>query len=242
MPRGAPDDSDVQKLGIICRLDDMGELAARLGSPMLYHRFGDVVFMETFETGIARWRELYNGGTIAMGLNTDSSLSGGLSYLIDANATTACWAKIVHHNAPISTPKIGLHVAFFPDARSGDIEFGLSLYDGSYSYEFYIKYDFVTGKLYYWISGSTYGEIATYGSMYADFDTFHHMKMVIDYADKQFDKLYLDEELYDMSEYSPRKASSGTLPSIHIDIGVVLANGERLKLYLDDIILTQNEV
>ena len=242
MPRGAPDDSDVQKLGLICRLDDMGELAARLGSPMLYHRFGDVVFMETFETGIARWRNVHDGGVISHGLSTDAALSEGLSYLFDANATTACWGKILHYNAPITTPKIGLSFAFYADRSEGKIRFGLEPYDGAKKYAFYLQYDLKTGKLSYRTTTPTWTEFADHGVLYTGYDVFHQVKLIVDYVTREYDRLFIDEEVYDLSAYPPRISSAEENPCIIIDIGFSLDVGDILALYLDDIILTQNEV
>jgi len=55
MPHGAPDDSNVLKIGEDYRLDDLSELAARLGSIVNYRRTGDVYFMEDFSYGLERW-------------------------------------------------------------------------------------------------------------------------------------------------------------------------------------------
>jgi len=49
--RGAPDDSNVLSTSTFYRLDDMAELAVRLGSPVQYLRSGNIVFCTTFEDG-----------------------------------------------------------------------------------------------------------------------------------------------------------------------------------------------
>jgi len=52
--RGAPDDSNVLSTSTFYRLDDMAELAVRLGSPVQYLRSGNIVFCTTFEDGFNR--------------------------------------------------------------------------------------------------------------------------------------------------------------------------------------------
>jgi len=55
MAHGQPDYGMYTLANTIYRLTDMGELAARLGSINTYDRRGDVIFLDSFESGLTAW-------------------------------------------------------------------------------------------------------------------------------------------------------------------------------------------
>lgn len=52
MPFGAPDFSNIRKEALVHRLDDLAEASIRTFAPYLYDRLGDVVYFNSFESGV----------------------------------------------------------------------------------------------------------------------------------------------------------------------------------------------
>jgi hypothetical protein len=57
MPFGAPDFSNIRKEALVHRLDDLAEASVRTFIPVVYDRLGDVVFFDSFESGILWGRQ-----------------------------------------------------------------------------------------------------------------------------------------------------------------------------------------
>ena len=55
MAHGAPDWFGTTPQGMVHRVADLAELAARLGSPDVFDRRGNVLFMDSFENGQNNW-------------------------------------------------------------------------------------------------------------------------------------------------------------------------------------------
>lgn len=61
MPRGMPDWGEYSPQEVVSKLLDNAELAARLGSPVLFDRRGTVIFMDDFNCGVNHWDTVTKG-------------------------------------------------------------------------------------------------------------------------------------------------------------------------------------
>lgn len=242
MAHGAPDDSDVAKLGFICRLDDMAELAARLGSPVKYNRFGDVVYCDDFETGLGglELSEVEPYGSIR--LDTQYSLSGGVSLRLDTGDAGPFLVYVTHNNAPIETEKIGFAIAFQMDSEDCTIEFTILVYDGTTLYDFTIRYNRLLQTLRYLkpVVGTTL--FAETGELEYGISLFHHAKLIINYEKREYDAFYLNQHRYDLNGCLPWSSDDTTAPHLCTIVEVDSATVYPATVFLDDLVITQNEV
>lgn len=241
MPRGAPDDSDVLKYGSMRRLDDMAELAARLGSLMLYHRFGDVVYMTDFSTGFTDWDSAVEGMGGEEFLSSTYSVSGGVSMQLTVYDGADDLAGIYHEHPPLDTIKMGFLIRLLLGTGIEKVTWIIRVYDDGTQYIFRITLDETTGKLYYRDSENDDVEIATHGQLALGLAFFHESKMVIEYNAKEYDYFYLDQSSYDLSDIVPYSEPTDVLDHLVVEI---MCGGDQLadrEIYVDNAIITQNE-
>lgn len=241
MVRGAPDDSDVMKYGGMRRLDDMAELAARLGSPMLYHRFGDLVYMTTFVTGATDWdsvSEYYGGEEF---LSNTYSVSGGISMRLTVYDGPYDMAGIYHEHPPLDTVKMGFLIRVLIGPGIDKLTWIIRIHQSSVQYIFRITLDQVRGKLYYRDTDDEDVEFGTHGKLALGLAFFHESKMVIDYENKEYDSFYLDQSKYSLADIAGYSEATTHLDHLVVEI---MCGGDQLmtrEIYVDNAIITQNE-
>lgn len=91
MAHGYPDYGN-DPLALALQVTDLGELAARLGSPYNILRSGKVIFIDTFDDGITRWKQILNTG--ASIIHSSSNPYNGL-YTIQLNAANVADAECI---------------------------------------------------------------------------------------------------------------------------------------------------
>jgi len=241
MARGAPDNSDIVKQGAVYRLDDMAELAARLGSICNYNRFGDVIFMEDFERGAAKWVFTQYGTGTTISISSDNALSGNQCILLHAAAGLANQAIITKALAlPIST-RLGFSFAFNLGANFVYMGSYVKYYTGTRLYQFEIDYDWATGYFKYYTVGKVMQNFLYAGQLSKDKKLFHIAKMTFNAETGDYNTLFIDNISADMSKFNCGYVSDNTNPHLELLIGSIALSTSASDIYIDDVILTQNE-
>ena len=241
MAHGAPDDSNVVKHGLVQRLDDLGELAARLGSPVKYHRRGDVLYIDDFEWGLNGWHTTGTNADRFCQVSNVASLSKGSCCLLNSGTGGGLPIYLRTYHPAVSGDKIGFHVAI--SLRSNILAFGMSIAVRSPSQEY--SYTWLWQKA---LSLLSCGD--SEGGMYSIDDDlqlveentlFHHFKMVVDQTTGYYVGLYVDDFYYDLSEVETEVARPGDTKRV----ATVITNyGDGLlaaEIALDDFVITVNE-
>jgi len=125
MPFGAPDFSNVQKISTLHRLDDMAELAVRLGSPYIWDRQGDVIYIDhhIYASGLySLWGNINN-----VTIMTTSHIASytGIGTLIIFKTAGTDWIRIRRTFAFIQSQTVGLTVLLSRTAHTGSMEMRL---------------------------------------------------------------------------------------------------------------------
>ena len=241
MARGAPDDSNVVKQGAVYRLDDMAELAARLGSIYTYHRFGDVFLQEDFEKGVAKW-VITKCGTGSYGsISGDRSLSGNQSFLAHMGAGHNSYVDIMKSLAPVPLGSVGFCFAFSLGSQFGKMLVCFTVYTGTRTLWGETDYYHDPGKISIWIDGPTEEDFILTGPLANTGKMFHILKIGLDTARQKYNYIYLDNQTYTPVDKSLVSWADSTAPRIDINIRCFGVDGDTADCYLDDIVLTQNE-
>ncbi|GAI60610.1 unnamed protein product, partial [marine sediment metagenome] len=112
MVHGAPDNFEVQQKVTTFRLDDMAELAVRLGAVNSADRLGDVYFFDNFANGLGNWE------TIPAGTGSGISSSGSIfkhkswSCKLIGGSALGNYAYITSRQSYSQPSKMGLEVNF----------------------------------------------------------------------------------------------------------------------------------
>lgn len=241
MARGLPDDSNVVKEYDIYALQDMAELAVRLGSPMSYDRYGNILMLEDFERGLNAWTQTINGVGGEIVLTPDRVYDGKLACYLDSGTGAIPEAQIDKLFPPVSLQKVGLQAAFSVGFDVVELRFAIVRGDGTFSHQFNVKYEHGTGKLYYREGWAVWTEFATPGKLFDGAGNYHHCKLVVDLAADTFSIFYLDNVGYPMTGYTPYTFGAVVSPFTSVMLTVKGANLLAGDVWIDNVFVTTNE-
>jgi len=224
----------------VAGLSDMGELAARLGSPVTFNREGNVLLLDTFEYGLGRW---------------ESSAIAPSTVEISA-AWSRYGAYSVKFDIAADAAKYGLVDTYlpYPVKSKYGLEFSLRL--NSYIDIIYINLNFADGAQYqnYEIRAYPNGELLKLDDQDAGRVTFadpwiirtagrnwHTCKLVVDIVNQYYQRLIWNDVEYDLTAYRPEVDTSTDASRIFLRLQFYGSNSGAGVAYLDDVIFTQNE-
>lgn len=239
MSHGQPDYGMYTLAKTIYRLSDMGELAVRLESIVSFDRRGDVVWTESFEYGITNWFITKSDGeTITR--TTDEALSGSYSVELQCQANPTTSVGIVRRAPLPVNSRMGVEVAFLPDANARDFRVDMVLYDGTNLYLGYTYIEMSSGIIYYRNSSGNWAQLATGVTLRQDGYCWHHYKLVVDLEEAEYVRLIMDNTTYSMAGLGLQYTANTSAPTLELTIKQI-NNNQASVVYVDDVILTQNE-
>lgn len=217
------------------------ELAARLGSPMIWDKRGNLLWYEGFETALTEFENA--GGTT----NRTSAYkySGEFSLLITTAATASSLAGITTVFAhPPLLKRIGFETVFTKHDDHEYIYIDISVYDGTTAHYPSFRIDVQNEKLQYYASGTTWTDFATGVTLEDKYGTvllWHHLKIVFDVSTGKYVRCILNNTEYDISSYSFHTAADARSPYTRIQAYTSPSINSALTSYFDHFMLTSNE-
>lgn len=242
MAHGAPDDSDVVKHVDLHRVDDMAELAARLGSIVSFVRSGSVMYMETFEGGLGAWDQNTTGTNAEVALCNDRVFSGNVAVYLKSGTGATPYANIAKlFPSPVAS-RVGLASYFSVVSGGKSFEIYLTTGDGVTTWYYRIRYDHSTGKLAYWTPTNTWTDFATHGVLYESANNYHTFKLVADFVTHKYVRFYLDGKEYSLADKVPEQATVNVGPYVFVILRARGDGSTHTELYLDNVVLTYDEL
>lgn len=237
----APDGFRYQPYSQRAVLGDMGELAVRLGSPIVYDRRGTVIWYDTVAYGLTPWTESGAGTG-----NASQVILGGGSfgpYLIEQTSGSDGdrWRQMWHPMPLTVINKWGLSVSFAVTDDFDYLSFSLNKYDGSERMQARIKITLSGLLLQYRDSAGNEQTIATIDNPVYTYHTFHWIKLVADYENGVYTRVIYDDIEYDLSDYDLYVAAAADVPQSRPYITVRGRSGENDKILVSAVILTIDE-
>lgn len=241
MPRGAPDYSNVTAGTPLHRVDDLGELAARLGSPDTHDRTGFTVFVDTFKQGLSDWQIALAGTGAEVALVSSPFRSGPFSVKLLAGSDGGRSAKIFRKFPYPQLNKYGLEFSWKPDSHVEQLGATLIKHYGAYDYEFGLRYVVSTESLFIKGQDGAYHVIDNDLPLTFQYAPFHTFKIVADLETDEFVRLIVNENVYTDIPYSAWLYATDDGPNVRVDIYVIGDAAYNSLSYVDDVILTQGE-
>jgi len=239
MAKGQPDFGAYAPTETIVGLSDMGELAARLGSIVTFDRRGNVVFLEDFEIGTVRWSTEGPVGAL-MGWSSNYARSGSFSYRIQTGATSGTNTYIVRKSGRPRLSTIGVEFSHTGGSNWWRLRLRVVLFDGTNYIDAHVYYDNTDGKLYLYDSSGVYTVIGTYQKP-AYNGEFFTMKLVADFEAAKYKRLIANNQEIDLSAIAMYQHASTEAPALWTYIGLSPKLASAADVYIDDVIITQNE-
>jgi len=218
----------------------IGELAARLGSPVSWDRRGQVVQMTTFEDGFSHAFPAASGGEGLAELCPSAYQTGGYSCKLTTEAAVDGWASVITYTDFSPSSRVGFEVVFSIESQPDDIQFHCKIYDGTWEHFAYAQLHRVTNKLQIYNSTPVYTDVCSYYQHPAA-QLFYSIKFVIDTSAQRWVRVLAVGTEFDKSAVVSYRAGGGAAPYITLKVKAVEAAGVSHTIYVDRMIITTNE-
>jgi hypothetical protein len=241
MARGAPDYSNVKVGEYSIRLDDMGEMAARLGSPMIYDRGGEVILIDTFQYGLTGWNSEATGTNAAVTLNNAYWQTGGYSAKLMGGSDGTRRGSIYRNLALVNMDSIALEARALIHEDVETVEVDIILYDGTTRYWADLAYTVATDELKVYDENGAMQTISGTVSPNTQSYTFNFIKLVLDWENKRYHKVLFNGFKYDISEYDLKSDADATAPRVQIMVRAISTATKNGFIQVDNVIVTRGE-
>jgi len=241
MAHTRPDYTTSSKMETIYGEVDNGELAARLGSINTYDRRGNIVFMEDFEGALFNWDQTNNGAGAGSVLAAAYSRHGSQAAQLTAGAGVNGYTLIEKlWPLPVST-QIGLEASFTTHATLDRVVLEVAIYDGTYHHDAVAGISISADDVYFFDAvPATIVSAENVGLVNSDY-MFHTLKLVFDYSTDTWMRVLFDNYTFNASAYGIQHNLSAITPRMFVGIWAINEVAGNPVIYVDDVILTQNE-
>jgi hypothetical protein len=242
MPHTAPDWSWMGKVSTIFSLQDMAELAVRLGSIVSHDRRGNVIWMDGFENGLRAWYSSLSGTGASASLAVADARNGAYSCKLVGGSTSSRYASILKYLTWTSTTKLGFEMSFNHDSNLWKILFAILVWDGEDNYQAKITYDHTNTKVVYRDSSNVDQDVVTDLELADSSELYHNVKFVIDLSTGEYVWVRVNPDTYTLTGLDTFSLTSAATKKLQLQIQVYSNAGTNTTVYVDDVIFTQNEL
>lgn len=241
MPHGMPDWGLVGPKNITYGLDDLGEAVVRLGSPHLWDRRGDALYLTDFSDGLGMFQTGGSGALFAVDLVTSHARQGAYSVRLRAGSTVNMNAYLAMA-LPFQMPSgVGLEFSFSIDQWTQYVLNYIHWWDGTKWYWAGVLYDFVAKTLSYGNFITGFLPLAAGIDLHECTYPEHTMKMVVRMDMGKYERFMLDALSYDMETITIDQGAAVVAPYWYFSIYHYAVPGHNPDCYIDNVIVTQNE-
>jgi len=173
-------------------LDDVGEAAVRLGSPISYDRRGDVICYDDWDNGLNHVQPLTVGLGASVDLTPDYAIHGPFCVRLTAGSTLTR-AALVQCYVPLRYDSVlGLETWFTVEPNLDELHFYLIRDIGGTRYVAEIRLSIPLGTLAYMDALGNY--ITIIGGLVFDNELYHYhvLKLVGDFTTHEYVRVQLD--------------------------------------------------
>lgn len=241
MPRGAPDYSNVRAPESLTRLDDMAELAARTGTLSTYERSGSVVRQIDFSDGMSLWYTALYGSGAQVEVSAQRSVSAGYSLKFVTGQDGARGAIAIYKLPYLKLSRMGLEYSFTHTVDSEFHHFVFYHLNGTIKRIYWIRFNIQSGLIQLRQYGDTWVNIVTGLNLKTDEWTLYTTKLVVDLENDCYVRFFLNDKMYNISEYKPAELTVSSIPYLEIAIQFNGDPASNRTHYVDNVIITQNE-
>lgn len=241
MAHGKPDWGESKPTATIYPLSDLGELAARMGSINTFDRRGDVVWMDDFEDNIDKWQPSETGTGATVALSADEARSGGKCCKLTTGNEINNFTGILYHLGPSAiASRMGLEFSFILN-HNARLYMRISAQQDVWTHACYFRYNPTDELLEYSNAAAVWTELVPNLKL-KEGNCWHTIKMVADFTGSgEYVRLMLDNLTPSVSGLSMRGYAGAGADYLLVWIQCQALTAENHDMYIDDVIITQNE-
>lgn len=237
-----PDYTSKWKNKTISNVVDSAELAARLGSINTFDRRGNIVWMDDFESDTSRWRHGLTGGRGSITTSAERCWMGSSSYKLVTGATSGDVVYITKYFSVPSSSRIGVELHVHSPGTNNEILVLLYGDDGVNQYDGQLIYNVPTDTVAYEPSAGADVPLKRDVLNIPAEHIWIPLKMVIDWDTKRYVRAIVEDLDTDLSDQLLPTLGTTNTKFICIYIRVTSTAAGAQTVFLDNVILTQNEV
>ncbi len=241
MASGHPDWGQAQSTALVASVPDLGEHAARLGSPDTLTRTGNVLYLTEFEDGREDWNNVNLGGGGSATVVTTTPFRSPNTVQLATGTLVGGGYGLLKTFVPPRTVKVGIET-MVSIVNSGQ-QFVIEMldYNGSAYGWFRLRYDVATATLAYQDSSGTFKTIASGLSLRTGAGVYHLFKLIVDLNTQTYVRAIVNQVSYDLTGIAPQTFVSVVNPSLDVRLIGVNQVGAARQIQLDSVIFTFNE-
>lgn len=241
MAHGTPDWGHGKQITTYALVDDLAELAARLGSIVVYDRRGDVIVLDDFSKGLEAWNLTTSGTGAAAVLETTYPRFPPFCVRLTGGSTTGWSASMYRYFSPLVLGGLGVEVSVAFLTEFDRFDLNLWYRDGTTLYRCDIRLDDVNDEIQYLNSSGAYTKLADLPALWTTVGAYHSIKLVGDFSTEKYVRLLLDLTEYDPSAYALYSVAQTGYPFVYLAFGLTSRDGQNDNCRVDGVIMTQNE-
>jgi len=216
------------------------ELAARLGSIVPWDVKGNIVLMEDFESELTEWTDLSSGGASSAVRSSRHKFSGDWSVKLYRDALADAEAVLYRDFHYPGASKYATFARFCWTSDMRKVRLAVTFCNGSTEYQALVDYDLATTTLSVITTGYTNHNVDTALNLTPDVYTWYPVLVTFDLATGYYDKLYLADKEYDISDVLFYSLTPETSPKGEIVVAALPGDSTAFTTYVDDIIIAKN--
>lgn len=242
MAHGHKDYGGAAPVATVYTLQDMAELAARLNSPVVHDRRGNVILMESFEGSLAKcYYYTSSGGSVA--ISSKFARHGAFSCQLNTGPDDEGEAYI---SWPLPIPSLS-QVGFEFSWNKSDagnlkyIEIELELLDGTTEWEAIVRWVQSTHRWQYKSSAGVWTNFSSALYYREDDFPFNCSKLVVDLVNKKYVRFITNDTVWSLADIDLYSVAAGVAGYLIPSLKMITGSSGASENYIDSVIITQNE-
>ena len=239
-----PDSPDYSKYlsgSVRFSLQDMGELAARLKSPMVYDRRGELMWYDQCGHGLGSWFLQGGGAGFAHETIADNVFLGNYCYRLTAGATLNKLARITKQMALFDVSSIGLEVAWFHNSGVETFDIKIQIAHDGFQYQGALRHDITNGKVQYQNSSNVWTDLDSITFPLISGSAYRFSKLVVNYNANVYRRVMIGTNHYNDLVFPIYNAGASPTHFFQVVLEVTSVSGSNGIVHVGQIIVTSNE-
>lgn len=204
----------------------------------LRFRTGTILHWEDFADGNGYW-QIYTSGTgAASALDTTYWHRGGQCWLLTGGSSSAYQARLYCQLGRMEKIKLGVEWAM---SHGDDADYMRFYFEPTYAstYARYaVKFDVTNDQISIRDENAVYQVVRDPMALSGAYQTFHHIKLIVDVENLLYDTLFVNEEEIDLSAYSVATAAVSADTPLEVRWVLVGTGGDNPEWRIDSVALT----
>jgi hypothetical protein len=222
-------------------LQDDAELAARLGSPVVFDRRGQMAWGDRFDAGLAGWVYDGNGTGWAVKVTVSKTLFPGYAIELTGGSDSVRFARMLKHFGAPDIGRAGVEISTAFLSEFDKLHISLQRFTGALWIYGRIRIDRTNNLLSYQDAAGNEQTIAALPAPDFANAVYQFSKLVLDWDAGEYVRFLYNEEEYDLSGEALYSEADTTQPQHLVSLVFYSRSGSNDRCQIGHVVLTVGE-